>query len=785
VLLLPVAARQDASVRARWRLILVLALPLLGLYAALPTLSALPAVRAWIAARAARAMGSDLQFDGLRINYDLSATLSGVSIAQPGQPPFLTAEHVQVGIRPFGLLSGRALRVRIEKPHVHMATLPSGGGSTSGAPPVALERAEIVDLFVHPSADDSIVPIGPLSMAVDSALGAPGALTLTGGGPLPGDSGTLSWSAAIGSTLATSHGSLSLESNAPLDAVRPWVELSVPAPLSPSAAALRLDWKGTEAGRVAVTADLGWQLPAAPDRLQLSGTGEIDPSDSSAHLKLTGAPLVLRSDDATRAASGVKSQLDVVARPRAKSGVRVDFELGVPAGELLWDRFYIDLAHHHVALRGRLETDAAAVLLTGGALAIDGLGTAKVEGSYDIAGQQERWKSTFEVPGLAAAYDVAVREPLQADYPVLGRVTLRGRVAGAIEQDRAPSGARRLSGFVDLADVALSATDPHLVIAGLDAHLPIDLREDASAAGPVQSGLLRVRGLSVADVVIGDVALPLKVEPNRIAVAEPVRIPLFGGGLEIAQLRAVNLTQAPQASLSLALRDLDLAEAARDFSWPPLQGRVAGEIPALTVDRDAVHSEGEIRIDVFDGNVKMRNLRVDEPFSRVPTVRLDVDIAGLRLDELTATFEVGRISGVVDGGARDLEIANGQPARFDAWMETVARAGVPQRISVTAIRQLSILGGAGGDPLSMGVLSFFDEYRYAKMGFRCHLENDQFTLEGVEKHDGAEYLVVGTTLPPRVNVISHTRVISFSELVQRLSRVLALKAGAPQVNDTP
>ena len=71
------------------------------------------------------------------------------------------------------------------------------------------------------------------------------------------------------------------------------------------------------------------------------------------------------------------------------------------------------------------------------------------------------------------------------------------------------------------------------------------------------------------------------------------------------------------------------------------------------------------------------------------------------------------------------------------------------------------------------------------MGFRCHLENDQFTLDGVEKHDGAEYLVVGTTLPPRVNVVSHTRVISFSELVQRLSRVLALEEGAPQVNDTP
>ena len=688
--------------RARSRVILFVALPLLGLYAALPALSALPAVRVWVASQAARAIGSDLQFDDLRINYDLSATLSGVSIAQPGQAPFLTAERVLVGLRPFGLFSGRALRVRVEKPHVHMAQLPSSGGATSAAPAVALERAEIVDLFVHPSADDSIVPIGPLSLEVDSALGAPGALALSGGGPLPGDSGTVSWSAAIGGTLATSHGSLSLESNAPLEAVRPWVELTLPPPAIPSAASLQLDWKGTDAGRIAVTADVGWALPIASDRLQLSGSGEIDPSDSSAHLKLIGAPLALRSDDATRAASGVKSQLDIVARPRAKSGVRVDFELGVPAGELLWDRFYVDLAHHPVALRGRLDSDAAALLLTAGSVRIDGLGSAKVEGSYDVATQQERWKSTFEVPGLAAAYDLAVREPLQADYPLLGRVALRGRATGAIEQDRTPGGARRLSGFVDLADVAVNASDPQLVVAGLDAHLPIDLAEDGPGGGAAQSGRLRMRGLSVAGVDIGDVALPLKVETNQIAVAEPVRIPLLGGGLEIAQLRAVNLTSAPEGSLSVALRDLDLAAAARGFGWPELKGRVAGEIPALTVDRNAVGSEGEIRIDVFDGNVKMRNLRIDEPFSRVPTVRLDLDIADLRLDELTATFEVGGISGVVEGGARDLEIANGQPARFDAWMQTVPRAGVPQRISVTAIRQLSILGGSGGDPLEYG-----------------------------------------------------------------------------------
>jgi hypothetical protein len=201
-------------------------------------------------------------------------------------------------------------------------------------------------------------------------------------------------------------------------------------------------------------------------------------------------------------------------------------------------------------------------------------------------------------------------------------------------------------------------------------------------------------------------------------------------------------------------------------------------MPSLTVERRRIHSEGEIGIDVFGGSVRMRNLRVEEPLSPVPTMRFDLDIADISLAQLTSTLEIGRISGVAVGTVRDLEIANRQPQRIDARLETVPRPGVPQRISVTAIRQLSILGGSGGDPFSFGVLGFFDEYRYAKMGFRCRLENDRFILHGVERIDGADYLVVGSKIPPRVNVISHTPVIAFSELVRRVSRVFAVGTGS-------
>jgi hypothetical protein len=670
-------------------------------------------------------------------------------------------------------LSSQAVRVRVERPRLHLTELAAPSRAAGNVPGGLLEHAEVVDAYVHVPAGDADVVIGPLSLTVDGVGGDSDQLALRGHGQLPGAANTLTWSAALGSTLAESHGSIEVDAAAPMDALHAWIGAPLPPSVSPTAATARLGWRGTDAGTITLDVETAVQVPVS-DGVRLTGSGEIDPTTGGARLKLKGSKLAFHSADASRAASGIDVDVELAAR-RTDAGLQSDFELAVPSGEILWDRFYVDLRRHRLALRGRADRSATRLTLQRGTLSIGQIGSIAGSASYDFARQRERWRAELDLPGLAAVYEVAVREPLQADYPVLSRLDVRGRVAGVIAQDRLRSGAQHITGFIDLVGVTATATDPRVDIVGLEAHLPLDLSDEDSASGDSERGLIRIRDLGVGEAALGGVALPVRVERNRIALAEPVRIAMLGGSLELVELDATKLMRdEPQARLGLAMHDLDLAELSRAAGWPALTGRMEGAIPALSIDRHSLHSEGEIRADVFGGTVRLRNLHVVELWSRVPTVRFDLDIADISLAQLTNTFEVGRISGVAAGGVRALEIANRQAARFDAWLETVERSGVPQRISVTAIRQLSILGGAGGDPISFGVLGFFDEYRYAKMGFRCRLENDQFVLRGVEERDGAEYLVVGTTLPPRVNVISHTRVISFSELVRRLSRVLAL-----------
>jgi hypothetical protein len=779
-------AEQRGNPKARkwWRFVLVLLLSPLGLYAALPLLAARPAVHRWIAARLRSATGWDVPLATLRVGYDLSATLQPLSVSVPGQPPFLTAARASLSLRLSALRRGGALQIRIEAPHLETSRLPVAAENKDAelVPSVGSRFAaglhgahiEVVDGFVHFATGTRSAAIGPLTLVADSDIAAEG-LHLLGKSSLGPDGGMLEWSAVIGASIAASHASLSAEVPVVGDLLRLWLDVEAPPPLREMAASLRLDLRGTSAGRIALTLDSSLRVPGSDVPLPVSGSGEIDPAESSIVARLTGSALKLQSADFRRAASGLQLTVQLAARRQRVGSAPIDFDLSLPAGEILWDRVYVDLREHPLGLKGRLESGETKLRLTRAALSVHGIGTARGDGSYDFAKRQARWRAAVDIPGLGALYAIAVRDPFKEDYPLLTRVEVDGHASAVIEQILGPQGERHVTGVVDLAGVGMNASAPLLRLRGLDLHLPLDLDEGLAGEGRPQAGRVHVTSLGVGNVEIENVEIPLTIETNQIAIAEPVRIALFGGSLDITRLAATALmSAAPHASVGLALWGLDLDPLARAAGLPPLTGSVTGEIPRLTLGEGRIQSAGEIRIHVFDGEARLRDLRADELLSPVPALRFDFDFQDISLAQLTKTFEIGGISGIVAGSVHDLVIVNGQPVRFDAHLETVARSGVPQRISVTAIRQISILGGSGGDPLSQGLLGFFQEYRYAKMGVRCSLENDRFLLRGVEEIDGADYLVVGTTLPPRVNVISHNRVIAFSELLRRLSRVAAV-----------
>jgi hypothetical protein len=114
----------------------------------------------------------------------------------------------------------------------------------------------------------------------------------------------------------------------------------------------------------------------------------------------------------------------------------------------------------------------------------------------------------------------------------------------------------------------------------------------------------------------------------------------------------------------------------------------------------------------------------------------------------------------------------GQPASFVLEIESVEARGVERRISIDAIQSISILGTGAGSALNQGITRFFKEYPYSKIGLRCVLRNDQFSVNGTIHDGGKEYLVRRGFLRG-VDVVNQNpeNVISFRDMAERIRRI--------------
>ena len=119
---------------------------------------------------------------------------------------------------------------------------------------------------------------------------------------------------------------------------------------------------------------------------------------------------------------------------------------------------------------------------------------------------------------------------------------------------------------------------------------------------------------------------------------------------------------------------------------------------------------------------------------------------------------------------RGLELANWQPVRFDARIESSA-GNYPRKISQRAVQNISALGGAGAAAaIQRSFLRFFEQFGYEKLGLSCRLENGVCEMDGIERAPQGYVIVKGGGIPA-ISVIGYNRSVSWRELVDRLKRI--------------
>jgi hypothetical protein len=519
----------------------------------------------------------------------------------------------------------------------------------------------------------------------------------------------------------------------------------------------------------------------AADELKLDSTVESKPNDP---LKTAGKFRLARGRYATPNGSKIGENLtfgghfEVVAREKQllSAAGSLEFE----QGEILWGKFFGDLKSQKPALDFDGDYLAASdnLQLRRLNLSLASVGTAQIKGTVQQISQQPTLRTQITANDIqpSGVFEFFIREVLHRSYPILDQVTVAGqmdltaRIDGTLDR-------LSLEGRLEVRGGNLGITSSQWHVGPINLALPFYVQwPTASSEQDVKSvpnGTLAIDSLRLGSETVPAFKIPISLRNNRLRLNQPIRLAVYGGTIEIRSLFWRDLIKDPQAfSLSVETKDLQLQKLTEAFGWYRFGGTLSGSIPKMELTDDVLRSQGQIQIEVFGGRVQIYKMEIENPFSSLPAIKLDARFQNINLEQASETFEFGRISGILEGTISDLVITNGQPAQLRADVHTVERPGSSQWISVEALNKITVLSsGEDGSLVYGGIAGLFDNFRYSKMGFKASLQNDKLTLRGIESRDGKEFLVVGSLLPPTVNVISHTQQIGFRDLLKRLEQI--------------
>ncbi|MEQ1486170.1 C4-dicarboxylate ABC transporter [Methyloglobulus sp.] len=277
---------------------------------------------------------------------------------------------------------------------------------------------------------------------------------------------------------------------------------------------------------------------------------------------------------------------------------------------------------------------------------------------------------------------------------------------------------------------------------------------------------------SIKGLPLGSAKLPFISQGKSFTLAEKIKIPFLNGSIAVDKFSwQAKKQDEPDVSFTGSLDNVSLEQLSKTLGWTPLSGNISGQIPGVDYHDKTLTLDGELKINVFDGIVKVNNLASSDLFTDFPKVYGDIAIENLDLDQLTRKFEFGNITGRLSGTINKLVLENWHPVTFFAWLGTPDDDDSSHRISQKAVKNIASIGGGGAtDLLSRSFLGFFETFGYDKIGVGCYLHNGVCQMMGLEAAEQGYYLIKGGGLP-RIDVLGYNPSVNWDVLVERLGRV--------------
>lgn len=465
--------------------------------------------------------------------------------------------------------------------------------------------------------------------------------------------------------------------------------------------------------------------------------------------------------------------------------ITADIAMDADRGEVLYDRFYMDLKRYPLSClcTGAYNMHDRDIQFSNLRLGLKDILTCQLSGR--IFERKSAWQLdlTADLPEIPVKpmFGLFAVEPFQAEKPLLRTLQVRGTVSAEVNLTGTLS-AWTAKGFVRWKDGGVLCEDRGMSLKGINLSLPLWLRSyDKDGPLKVLKGSLSIGSVGVPFIPEQALTFPLEAGPNRMSVSSPTLVKIPGGDVRLGPVLIRGLTGSmPSVSTDLDMERVEMGPLLARV-WPrPIEGTLNGTLNPIRVEGGRLTSSGVLTARMFDGEVIFSNLGLSGLLTGTPVFKLDARWKDLNLSKLTADTSFGKVEGVLNGHAKDLEIAQGQVQKFDLLVETVRKEGKSQRIGVKAVDNIAQIGGGQSPFVGMAGMfaSVFKEFPYEKIGVHATLENDVFKINGTIREGDTEYLIKRGLLSG-VNVVNRNpdNQVSFKDMIKRIQRIKTSKNG--------
>ncbi|MGR3320069.1 MAG: hypothetical protein ACUZ8O_16495 [Candidatus Anammoxibacter sp.] len=267
-----------------------------------------------------------------------------------------------------------------------------------------------------------------------------------------------------------------------------------------------------------------------------------------------------------------------------------------------------------------------------------------------------------------------------------------------------------------------------------------------------QYGTIKIGKLMLGALQINNLHFNPAIINNNFFIKERLSVPVFGGSFDINDIFIDDIINADRKiNFTFQLNDIDIKQASATYGITPFEGFLNSSEITFKQQGDNLFSEGEMRFNVFGGNIVINNLILSNFMSSLMEIGFSANVNNLDLEQMSNTFkEWGYITGIISGKIDDFKIVAGEPSGFDVELKTEKRKGVKQIVSSTFLK--SFVPGVGNILNNLGITTF----KYDVIGLNAKLENDYISFKGAVREDGKELFMKGAGMKKLDIVFNNT-----------------------------